>query len=91
MGAIYDYCLMWNMVNYPAGVVPVTSVLEGEDQVYEDGINDILTKAIRDDIKGSVGMPIAVQVISYAFQDEVALGVMKAIDEKVRFRSYAPI
>lgn len=34
---------------------------------------------------GSAGMPLSVQVIGYSYQDEVVLGVMKAIDEKVAF------
>ena len=29
--AIGDYAMLWNIVNYPAGVLPVTEVKEGED------------------------------------------------------------
>lgn len=35
-----DYFGLWNILEYPAGVVPVTEVLEGEDKVYDDGFND---------------------------------------------------
>ena len=45
-----------------------------------------MTKKIREDIKGSVGMPISVQVIGYPWDDEIALGVMKAIETKVNFK-----
>ena len=36
IGAIFDYCILWNVVHYPCGVVPVTEVQAGEDVVYDD-------------------------------------------------------
>ena len=73
--------LMWSVLHYPAGVVPITSVTEEETTyVADDGHNDLWTKGIRKDLVGSAGMPVGVQVVSRKWDDEVALGVMKAID-----------
>ena len=36
-------------------------------------------------------MPVAVQVVSYAFQDELALGVMKVIDDKVNYQKFPAV
>ena len=47
MTGVGEYAMIWNILHYPAGVVPVTEVKEGEDQVYEDGFNDMVTKMIR--------------------------------------------
>ena len=43
MGSLVDYTFIWNTLHYPAGVVPVTEVLPGEDnpEDYKDGYNDL--------------------------------------------------
>ena len=56
--------------------MPVTTVKENEQQ-FSDNYNDDWTKLIDDDAKGSAGLPIAIQVIGYAFEDEKVLGIMK--------------
>jgi len=47
-------------MHFPAGIVPVTEVLEGEEEKIDIKINDRLTKAFRNSMKGSKGMPISV-------------------------------
>lgn len=69
---------IWNAIHYPAGVVPVSVVKEGELD-YEDGINDSLTRRVRKSMMGAVGLPIGVQVISYPNNDEQILYIMKEI------------
>ena len=54
--------------------------------MYEDHINDMWTKAIQRDITGSVGMPVGLQVVGLQWEDETVLGVMKAIDDVIKFR-----
>jgi Asp-tRNA(Asn)/Glu-tRNA(Gln) amidotransferase A subunit family amidase len=49
------------------------------------------TKVIKNDVKGSVGMPLTVQVVSYAWDDELAVGVMKSLEEEVKFNKYPEI
>ena len=66
MNQLCDYTFPWNALHYPAGSVPVSEVLPGEDDPckYNDRFNDLWTKAIRKDIVGSVGMPLGVQVVA---------------------------
>mmetsp|Transcript_10486 Transcript_10486/g.7826 ORF Transcript_10486/g.7826 Transcript_10486/m.7826 type:complete len:112 (-) Transcript_10486:59-394(-) len=80
LSSFVDYPSFWNVLNFPAGVVPVTEVLPGEDSGYKDSLEDKWTRVIRDDMEGSAGMPIGVQVVAWGFQDEKALAVMKDID-----------
>ena len=43
LGNFREYQLIWSLLHYPAGVVPVTSVTEQEAENahnYQDGIND---------------------------------------------------
>jgi hypothetical protein len=54
------YSCIWNIVNYPTGCVPVTVVLPEEENGYTDTFNDLITKTIKKDMKGSAGLPIGV-------------------------------
>jgi len=86
---------LWNVVGYPAGVIPVTEVLKHEEEeVYVDDYNDMITKPIQDDIGGSAGLPIAVQVVSRPNQEELALKGMKVIENVIGYqksRRYARV
>ena len=87
LGSIFNYFLIWNLLNCPTGVVPVTKVLQGEDQeVFNDGYNDDLTRRMRNSIKDSVGMPLAVQVSTLVWQDEKCLGIMKQVEKAVAYK-----
>jgi hypothetical protein len=59
VGTLRDYQIMWSVLHFPAGTVPMTTMRE-EETVYEDGFNDLWTKAIRKDVQGTAGMPIGV-------------------------------
>lgn len=70
-----DYTVIWNLLHYPAGSLPVTEVTQdealtahqislGHEYRYEDGYDDDWTRVIRDDIQGSEGMPVSVQVVA---------------------------
>lgn len=78
---------LWNVLQYPAGVVPVTEVLETEQTEgdYEDDENDILTKKIKHSMVGSAGMPIGVQVVTPKWKDEECLALMKILGDSLNF------
>ena len=44
-----------------------------------DGYDDDITSVIREDMLGSAGMPLSVQVLGRPWMDEAVLGVMKAL------------
>ena len=85
MGVFLDYLNFWSLLHYPAGVVPVAKVEPGEDIDYQDEFNDRWTKTIRSDIQGSVGLPLSVTIVSQPYQDEIAVGIMKVLEEEVGF------
>lgn len=83
LGAFRDYQIAWSLLHYPCGVVPVTQVRDSEAAYPDDGYNDIWTRAIQRDISTAAGLPVGIQVVARKWDDEVALGLMKVIDEGV--------
>jgi fatty acid amide hydrolase len=84
MGLMIEYSIIWNITGFPSGVLPVTNVLKSE-QNFKDSYNDFWTKVIDDDAQGSEGMPICLQVVGYAYEDEKVLGIMKLLQEKIGY------
>jgi fatty acid amide hydrolase len=80
MGLNADYASLWNIINYPAGVVPVTEVQKGEDTGFTDLYNDMLTKKYKENVEGSAGMPLCVQVATKKWKDEECLAIMRILD-----------
>lgn len=78
--------MIWNALNFPAGVLPVTVVKPEEQNYATDKVNDLVHKAILENMKTSAGLPVSVQIVSYPFQEERCLSLMKQIEEKVKFR-----
>ena len=87
IGLTHDYMWLWNVLEYPSGNLPITTVQADEQDSYgNDGFNDGWTKLMQSTEQGSAGMPISVQVVGHSFEDEKVLAVMQAIDDKVKFR-----
>ena len=84
MGLMLDYSILWNLTGFPAGILPVTKVLSTE-QSYTDHYQDHWTKVLNDDCQDSEGMPICLQIIGYAFEDEKVLGIMKLLSDKIQY------
>ena len=78
------YTFIFNAFNMPAGVVPITKVLE-EEQIYEDNINDSYTKSFKDNMLGSKGLPVGVHISALPWKDELVFDVMKVIEENIYF------
>uniref|UniRef100_A0A8C3TST1 Fatty acid amide hydrolase n=1 Tax=Catharus ustulatus TaxID=91951 RepID=A0A8C3TST1_CATUS len=78
-----SYTMLYNVLDFPAGVVPVTLVTdEDEEQLkgykgyYRDWWDRTLPKAFR----GGVGMPVAVQCVALPWQEELCLRFMKEVE-----------
>ena len=84
------YTCIFNILNLPAGVVPVTKVSlqdEKEMQNYPGNVNSY-QKAIKNGLlQDSVGLPIAVQIASRQYHEEVVLKLMKEIEENVNYHA----
>lgn len=57
MGIMLEYSLLPNILHYPSGSIPITTVKK-EEEDYTDNINDMWTKWLKEDAKDSAGMPI---------------------------------
>lgn len=73
------YLYVYNFLRMPAGVVPVTKVLNNE-QFYGSAFDDVITEKARKSMEGSKGLPMGVQVAGRPFDDEVVLAVMRDIE-----------
>lgn len=79
------YACLYNALGLPAGVVPVTRVRADETRC-RPVTRDIVLKVACAVDEGSCGLPVGVQVASRAGHDEIALAIMRAIEEEVRTR-----
>ena len=79
-------CLLANLVDLPAGVIPVTRVSEGEQYGRHFSFDRVLRTAIQTDV-GRTGLPIGVQVIGLNGDpvERTVLDLMQAIESRVGF------
>mmetsp|Transcript_34149 Transcript_34149/g.50185 ORF Transcript_34149/g.50185 Transcript_34149/m.50185 type:complete len:617 (+) Transcript_34149:99-1949(+) len=87
--AAFSYTFIANMLLWPAGVVPVTTVRNDEQHYKFDDIpenqRDAFAKKAAIVMEGSAGLPVSVAVMTPAFQDEKCLGIMKEVESVVKF------
>ncbi|MDA1202598.1 MAG: amidase family protein, partial [Planctomycetota bacterium] len=74
-------CLLANLLDLPAGAVPVTTVRAGEDAGRSGSRDPVLQAAMATD-RGSEGLPIGVQVVAPPGGNEATvLAVMRLIEQ----------
>jgi fatty acid amide hydrolase len=83
------YTILYNLLGYPAGVVPVTRVRAGEESEREIS-RDVIQRAARAVEMGSAGLPVAVQVVARPWREHVALAAMQEIENAARKRGDFP-
>jgi fatty acid amide hydrolase len=76
------FSMHFNLWNFPAGVVPVTSVRADEQQ--RGAVHGRLEKVAAVVDEGSAGLPIGVQVAAAPWREDIVLAVMAAIEAGVR-------
>lgn len=72
--------ILYNLLGYPAGVVPFTRVHPGEDAGRALS-RDMVEKTERQVELGSLGLPVGVQVVARPWREHIALAAMRAIEE----------
>uniref|UniRef100_A0A8D0W3B4 Fatty-acid amide hydrolase 1 n=1 Tax=Sus scrofa TaxID=9823 RepID=A0A8D0W3B4_PIG len=81
-GAV-SYTLLYNCLDFPAGVVPVTTVTaedEAQMEHYKGYFGDIWDKVVQKAMKRSVGLPVAVQCVALPWQEELCLRFMREVE-----------
>ncbi len=84
------YTFIWNVLGTTVGAMPITVTREDEE-VYESKHNDDITTKLNETVKGSVGMPVGIQVVGLPFEDEKVLGLMKSLEKEVKFYKKFPL
>jgi len=82
-------CILYNLLGYPAGVVPWSRVGQ-EEESDRPFSRDIMEKVAKKCEEGSAGLPTAVQVAARPWRERVALAAMHVIEEAARKRSDYP-
>lgn len=82
-----SYTLLFNLLHWPAGTVPVTTVRNGETDYRDERVraDEWWHKAAVSACAGSEGLPCGVQVATLPFEDELCLHVMKRVEGVVKF------
>jgi fatty acid amide hydrolase len=76
---IGGYTALYNVLGYPAGVVPVTTVRSGEEG-DRPATRDKVDKVARRIDQGSTGLPVGVQVVARPWQEHLVLASMQTIE-----------
>ncbi|TFK01717.1 apoptosis-inducing factor 3 [Platysternon megacephalum] len=75
--------MLYNVLNFPAGVVPVTTVTEADEENlkhYTGHYGDPWDRRLRQAVEGAVGLPVAVQCVALPWQEELCLRFMKEVE-----------
>jgi fatty acid amide hydrolase len=83
------YASLFNVLGYPAGVVPFTCV-GAEEEVGRGLSRDTAEKVALKVETGSAGLPVGVQVVARPWREHVALAVMSAIEQAASSRPDYP-
>lgn len=83
------YATLYNVLGYPAGVVPITRVQQDEESARKRSL-DRMERVARRAEEGSAGLPVGVQVVARPWREHVALAAMSAIQAAARLRSDYP-
>uniref|UniRef100_A0A3Q1C677 Fatty-acid amide hydrolase 1 n=1 Tax=Amphiprion ocellaris TaxID=80972 RepID=A0A3Q1C677_AMPOC len=82
-----NYTMLYNLLNFPAGVVPVTTVTkEDEEELkhYAGIYQDVYDKLFKEAVTGGEGLPVAVQCVALPWQEELCLRFMKEVEQLVK-------
>lgn len=88
-----SYAMLYNLLQFPAGVVPVTTVSSAEITRVTDSPNargDRFDRLAQEVDAHSVGLPVGVQLAGRPFHDEEVLAVMLALEDAIRDRPDRP-
>ncbi|MCP4600183.1 MAG: hypothetical protein GY847_06550 [Proteobacteria bacterium] len=78
-----SYAAIFNLLDMPAGVVAAGTVRKGEESDRSES-KDRVEKDAAEIEKGSVGMPVGVQVVGRHWREHQVLSVMKSLETHFR-------
>ncbi|KFO76936.1 Vitamin D3 hydroxylase-associated protein, partial [Cuculus canorus] len=81
--AATSYTNLYNVLDFPAGVVPVSTVTKADEEElkhYRGYYRDPWDKRLKEAVEGAVGLPVAVQCVALPWQEELCLRFMKEVE-----------
>ncbi|KAF1600139.1 UNVERIFIED_CONTAM: Fatty-acid amide hydrolase 1, partial [Eudyptes robustus] len=75
--------MLYNVLNFPAGVVPVSMVTEADEEelkLYQGWCDDPWDRMLKQAVAGAVGLPVAVQCVALPWREELCLRLMKEVE-----------
>ncbi|MBL0029203.1 MAG: amidase [Rhodanobacteraceae bacterium] len=83
LGVAGTYSSLWNVLGWPAGIVPVTRIREDET-ASRASTRDRAVQAAVECERDATGLPVAVQIAAPAWQEARVLALMQALEARVR-------
>jgi fatty acid amide hydrolase len=83
------YTFVWNLLHFPAGIAPVTTVRA--DETRGRSVEDRFDKLAAAVDNASVKLPAGVQIVARPYHDELILDALDALDAELRPRPDYPI
>ncbi|XP_063283823.1 vitamin D3 hydroxylase-associated protein-like isoform X2 [Pelobates fuscus] len=83
----FSFTMLFNILDFPAGIVPVTTVTsEDEEELknYKGYYNDPWDKEVIKGMEDGVGLPVSVQCVALKWQEEQCLRLMKEVESVTR-------
>nr|XP_060629423.1 vitamin D3 hydroxylase-associated protein-like [Anolis sagrei ordinatus] len=77
------YTHLYNILNFPAGVVPVSTVTPADEEelkLYKGHYGDPWDTRMKEAVEGAIGLPVAVQCVALPWQEELCLRFMKEVE-----------
>lgn len=90
LGPAASYSMLFNVLELPAGVVPVTCVAAGEES-DRAATADRIDRLAAQCEQGSAGLPTGVQIVAPAWREDVVLALMQAVEASVETRLDWPL
>mmetsp|Transcript_1213 Transcript_1213/g.1920 ORF Transcript_1213/g.1920 Transcript_1213/m.1920 type:complete len:576 (+) Transcript_1213:254-1981(+) len=84
-----SYTYLYNLLHWPAGTVPVTTVKETECEFKAAATDEWGSKA-RAALVGATGLPVGVQVATLPWKDELCLSIMKDLEAALDYNPDFP-
>ncbi|KAF6041397.1 faah-1 [Bugula neritina] len=83
-----SYCVTWNVLNFPAGVVPVTRVTSADEEADKKNFppKDMFHRVLKRGLTDSAGLPMAAQIVTLPYHEELCLRIMKELESEVSFQ-----
>lgn len=85
LSCMLPHSMTYNLLNFCAGVVPVSTVTEEDEKnLCNLDKGDLFQRTLKKAVTGGVGLPVAVQCVALPWQDELCLRFMKEVEELVK-------